>query len=421
MAGNPAARRRVLIVAYHYPPSHGSSGIQRTLKFSTYLREFGWEPMILTIAPRAHERVSESQMGEIPRDMVVKRAFGLDTARHLSVRGRYLRWMAQPDRWVSWWPAAVLAGLRMTRRYRPAVIMSTYPIASAHLIAQTLHRLTGLPWVADFRDSMTEPGYPRDNRTWRIHRRLEGEFVHACTRAIFTTQGTLEMYRSRYPDVPPTRWAVIENGFDEENFRDAETGTFEPLGAPGQMVLVHSGILYPQERDPLPLFAALRELKSEGVLDGKKLRLILRAPGTEAHYKATAAQFGIDDIVSIEPSVDYASALREMMRADGLLLMQGVICNHQIPAKLYEYARAGRPILALTDFAGDTARLLKEMGCTHIADMADQGSISAVLRAFIADWRAGELRGVDREVADRHSRKARTAELAGLLDELIAR
>ena len=409
------------MVAYHYPPSHGSSGIQRTLKFSTYLHEFGWDPMILTVTPRAYEKVSESQMAEIPDGIVVERAFGLDTARHLSIHGRYLRWMAQPDRWVTWWPAAVLAGRRMIRDHRPTVIMSTYPIASAHLIARTLHRLSGLPWVADFRDSMTEPGYPRDKRTWAIHRSLERDIVHVCTRAVFTTQGTLAMYRSRYPDVPPERWTVIENGFDEENFRDAEVRASKPLGAPGQIVLVHSGILYPEERDPQPLFAALRELKDEQTLDGKSLRLILRAPGNEAHYKEAVSQYEIDDIVTIAPSVDYSSALREMMRADGLLLMQGAICNHQIPAKLYEYARAGRPIIALTDFAGDSARLLKEMGCRHVADMVDPNSIRAVFRSFIADWRAGELRGVNRAIADNHSRKARTIELAKLLNELTTR
>ena len=354
----------VLIVAYHYPPSHGSSGIQRTLKFSTYLRDFGWEPMVLTVSPRAYEQVSESQMREIPAGLVVKRAFGLDTARHLSIGGRYVRWMAQPDRWVSWWPAAVIAGIRMIRRHRPAVIMSTYPIASAHLIARSLHRFAGLPWVADFRDAMTEPDYPRDKATWAVHRRLEGEIVHSCAKAVFTTRGTLAMYADRYPDIPAERWAVIENGFDEENFRDAENGLErQPLGSAGQLVLVHSGLLYPEERDPRPLFAALRRLKDEGAVNAERFRLILRATGKDAHYKAMVAQCGIGDIVTIEPSVAYRAALQEMMRADGLLLMQAVICNHQIPAKLYEYARAGQPILGLTDHAGNTAELLREMGC----------------------------------------------------------
>ena len=80
--------RRVLLIAYHYPPVKISSGIQRTLKFSAYLRENGWEPMVLTISPRAYEQTSDDQIAEIPEGMVVERAFGLDTSRHLAIGKR---------------------------------------------------------------------------------------------------------------------------------------------------------------------------------------------------------------------------------------------------------------------------------------------------------------------------------------------
>ena len=38
--------KRVLMIAFHYPPASVSSGIQRTLKFSAYLPELGWEPSV---------------------------------------------------------------------------------------------------------------------------------------------------------------------------------------------------------------------------------------------------------------------------------------------------------------------------------------------------------------------------------------
>lgn len=414
-------RRKVLIVAYHYPPSSGSSGIQRTLKFSAYMREFGWEPMVLTISPRAYEQVNDGQLRDIPQGMVLHRAFGLDAARHLAIRRRYLRWIALPDRWASWWPAAVWSGMRLIREHRPSVIMSTYPIATAHRIAETLRRFSGLPWVADFRDAMTEPGYPRDPMTWASHRRQEGRIVRACVRAVFTTQGTLDMYAKRYPELPESRWSIIENGFDEENFREAEAAldrTEVPLKGP--LRLLHSGILYPQERDPRPLFEALRRMKTEGKIDATVLRLILRATGSNDNYRKMVAEFGIEDIVAIEPIIPYREALTEMLSADGLLIMQALICNHQIPAKLYEYARAGRPILGLTDPAGNTADLLRDLGCQHIADIADSQAISEVVIRFIADWRDGQLRGVARAKADACSRHSRTRELAALLDQVAA-
>ena len=43
----------------------------------------------------------------------------------------------------------------------------------------------------------------------------------------------------------------------------------------------------------------------------------------------------------------------------GLLLLQASNCNDQVPAKAYEYLRCHRPVLALTDPAGDTAELLR--------------------------------------------------------------
>jgi glycosyltransferase involved in cell wall biosynthesis len=410
---------RVLLIAYHYPPVKHSSGIQRTLKFSAYLRENGWEPMVLTISPRAYEQVSDDQMAEIPARMVIKRAFGLDTSRHLSILNRYPSWLAQPDRWVSWLPAAVWQGMAMIRRHRPRVIMSTYPIATAHLIGLNLERLSGLPWIADFRDSMTEPGYPRDPATWRIHRRLEEAIIRRCTRAVFTTEGTRQMYAERYPEKPAKNWSVIENGFDEENFRSAESGIVrKPLGKPDQLYLIHSGILYPQERDPKPFFVALRALKDAGEISSDRLQIILRATGSDELYRPILSELGLTEIVKLEATVSYADALREMLRADGLLLFQASMCNHQIPAKLYEYLRAGRPIFAMTDPIGNTASSLRAANAMNIVNIADATDIATGLVRFIGQLRTGTISGVPLEIANQHSRRSRTRELATLLNQV---
>jgi glycosyltransferase involved in cell wall biosynthesis len=413
--------RSILLIAFHYPPVRGSSGIQRTLKFSTYLRDHGWEPIVLTVSPRAYEQVSDDQMGEIPSGMLVERAFGLNTAKHLSLRGRYLRWMAQPDRWVSWWPAAVWRGLRIIAKHRPAAIMSTYPIATAHLIGLTLQRLSGLPWIADCRDSMTEPGFPPDPLSWRTARRLEAAMVQRCARAVFTTEGTLQMYAERYPDVPPSRWAVIENGYDEENFRDAESG-FSPrsLGAAGQVTLVHSGILYPQERDPRPFFAALQSLKASGHVEASSLQVILRATGSDDFYRPMLESYGIADLVQLAPSISYKEALREMLCADGVLLFQASVCNHQIPAKLYEYFRSRRPIFTLTDPVGNTAAAMRLAGSEHLVNIADEHDITQGLRHFLTGLRSAKIEGVRPEIAALNSRRARSSELAKLLDGIVA-
>jgi len=149
--------KRILMIAYHFPPVRGSTGLHRTLSFSRYLLEdHGWQPTVLTVHPRAYRATEDAMLGDIASGVEVLRTFACDTARHLSIRGRYPLRMALPDEWVSWWLGAVLAGRKLIRKQRPDVIWSTFPIATAHLIGRALHRRSEIPWVADFRDSWVD-------------------------------------------------------------------------------------------------------------------------------------------------------------------------------------------------------------------------------------------------------------------------
>ena len=75
--------KRILMIAYHFPPLAGSSGIQRTLRFVQHLPSLGWQPLVLSADPRAYEKTSDDLMADVPPSTVVRRAFALDTARHL--------------------------------------------------------------------------------------------------------------------------------------------------------------------------------------------------------------------------------------------------------------------------------------------------------------------------------------------------
>src|SRR5262245_46481624 len=191
--------QKLLMIAFHYPPCEGGSGVHRALKFSQYLPDYGWQPIVLSANPRAYTQLSDKRLGDIPATVPVTRAFALDSARHLSIKGRYLKWTALPERWSSWWLGAVPAGLSLIRKHRPKILWSTYPIATAHLIGLTLHRLTGIPWIADFRDSMTEENYPTDPVVRSMFRKIESMSIQYSECAVFTTQGTLRLYAERYP------------------------------------------------------------------------------------------------------------------------------------------------------------------------------------------------------------------------------
>jgi len=407
------------MIAFHYPPASVSSGIQRTLKFSAYLPEMGWQPSVLTVHPRAHEHQSTEQLREIPDSVVVRRAFALDAARHLSIRGRYPLLLSLPDKWASWWLGGVSSDLAMIRALKPHVIWSTYPIATAQWIGLTLHRLSGIPWVADFRDSMTEEHYPANETVRAVYRRIERKAVARAAKVVFTSPGTLEMYRARYPGVPASRWEVIQNGYDEENFRSA---TSRPASrGPGRPItLVHSGVLYPSERDPTQFFDALAELKSARKITASRLQIVLRGTRYDHAFRPELARRDIADIVRLEPPIGYEAALAEMLGADGLLILQASNCNHQIPAKLYEYFRARRPVLGLTDPIGDTAGEMRLAGLPAIAPLDDRARIAAALLEFVASIESGTAGVATDEAVRVASRHNRTLQLARLLDSVVA-
>jgi glycosyltransferase involved in cell wall biosynthesis len=414
-----ATSKSVLLIAFHFPPVAGSSGWQRTLRFAQHLPKYGWRPIILTVHPSAYEATQEH--GDRPsRDgFEVHRAYALDAARHCSILGRYPRGLAIPDRWMSWQWHAVRMARRLIPRKGVRAVWSTFPIATAHLIGAQVQRLSQLPWIAEFRDPLWQGDYPPDplvNAAWL---ELEQRCFDQASAVVVTTRGARDEYIARYPRFRPDRIELIENGYDESSFQRAEAAVDATARSTARpLVLLHSGLVYRSERDPTQLFAALANLKTRGAISASTVNVIFRATGDDVGYRSDIHKFAIDDIVKIESPVDYLGALREMLSVDALLILQASNCNAQVPAKLYEYVRAGKPILALTDQAGDTARTLREIGVGAIARLDSSHDIERAMLPFLESVRQGAAPLAPQSTIARYSREAQAGQFAELLDRV---
>lgn len=414
--------KKILMIAYHFPPMAGSSGIQRTLRFVQHLPFLGWQPLVLSAHPMAYEKTGDDLLQDVPTGTVVRRAFALDTARHLQLAGRYFEWMARPDRWISWKFDAIRAGLQLIEEYKPDLIWSTYPVATAHVIASRLHRKTCVPWVADFRDPMAHDGFPADPRTWQSYLAIEADAIAHAHTSIFTTPGAARMYQERYP-VAADRMVVLQNGYDEESFLRAESTrnpvTKTPKDKAQPWVLLHSGIIYPLERDPTQLFVALGRLKHAGLLVAGDLCIRFRAAVHEDILKALAKTCDVQDMIELCSAITYQEALAEMMAVDALLVIQASNCNAQIPAKIYEYLRAGKPILGLTDPEGDTATVLHQAGIHSVARLDSADAIAKELMALMAALKDARAELPNPFIVQSASRKGRAESLVKILNQVI--
>jgi Glycosyl transferase 4-like domain len=404
--------KRVLLIAYHFPPLAGSSGIQRTLRLVQQLPAHGWHPLVLSAHPMAYERRSDDLLNEVPKDTVVRRAFALDAQRHLSLFGRYLLATATPDRWASWRLDAVRQGMELIRQFRPQAIWSTYPLATAHRIAWILSSRSGLPWIADFRDPMLQADYPNEAALRTSFQSIESATLSSATLCTFTTRSAVSEYQNRYPR-RADRIRLLENGYDESSFSRCMPQQLPVHG--DRPAWLHSGLVYPSERDPTQLFVALRRLHDACQVTPSQLVLRFRAPVHNDLILSLAQQHGVEPYIEICPPVPYVQALNEMLTANTLLVLQATSCNRQVPAKLYEYLRAGRPIVGLTDAAGDTADVLHRAGVSQTADLSSAEQIAnLILQRLHSD--EGFL-PTPSAVASA-SREHRTAQLALWLDEL---
>lgn len=410
--------RSVLIVAYHIPPFTGSSGVQRTVKFCQYLRDHDWQPVVLTVEPRAYCKVSSDDSLKLPEDVPVYRSFCLDAARHLSFKGRYPGVIALPDRWASWWPSGMLTGSKAIRDWRPSVVWSTYPIATAHLVAGTLARVYKLPWVADFRDWMTHADYPAGRLQRMSYRRLERYVLRNAAAASFTTDSCLSLYREKFPDLPASNWFTLPNGYDESDFK-----RFVPAAIAKKsdcIHLLHSGYLYPEERDPSDLFKAIALLKKGGFFEGRKLKVRFRGAGNERQIAEKASVAGVKDMVDVLPHCSHEHALVEMQQASALLLIQGRRFDRQIPAKAYEYLRCGRPVLTLASSSSESARLMSVDGFRYCADPRSPNEIAIAIERLVHDIETNQIRLASPSQIRRFDRRRQTSLLAQVFDSVAA-
>ncbi len=415
--------KRVLLIAFHYPPFKGSSGLQRTLRYSAYLHHHGWQAEVLTVKPMAYATTGDDELGDIPPHVPVHRAWALNARKHLSIFGRYPSALASPDPWMSWQFDGVRKGRKLLREKSFDAIWSTYPIVTAHRIGSVLAAESGLPWVADFRDLMACEDWPLDADERNRLQQFQRQIVDTAARCVLTTPGATRHYQAMYPDVTPEKFVYLPNGYHEPSFCAAigAAGSEHDVPASNEpFVLLHAGILYPSERDPKPFFKALSVLKANGAISASTFQVRLRATGHDDYYRPILEDFGVSDLVELAPALPYKDVLKEMMASSGLLIFQAANCNEQIPAKLYEYFRAGRPIVALTDAAGDTAATIKEEGAGVIAQIDDCEDIVKTLSTFLQSTREGSVRPMTSEQILKYSRENQAADFAQLLDAVAA-
>ncbi len=410
-------RRRVLMFAYYFPPL-GGGGVQRTAKYVKYLPSEGFDPIVVTGTTRGFFLRDVGLSRDVPPGTLIRRAraLPLQTAqwkldgllRRVGIPSRLVNEALWPDNHIGWLPAAVLGGLRAVRDHQPDVIYSTSSPTTAHVVALIVHKLTGLPWVADFRDSwlfnpldpMTKSYAPLS----RASEALERKVVEEASYVTFADE-TMEACGLAHDD---PRRVVIYNGVDPDDLLPLAPARRQ---SPNQRFLLsYVGSLY-GTHDGAQTFAAIRRLIDSGELDPRTFEL--RIVGHAEIERRTLESLP----VSFTGYVSHEQALAEMAGAS-VLLYSRPPDDRVLSGKIFEYLCSGRPVLSVAHPDGLASKLVAELGAGWCADVRDAESVTRTLREVLAQWQRGELESGPRvrdEVLRRFSRRKLAGDLARVL------
>jgi glycosyltransferase involved in cell wall biosynthesis len=399
--------RRLLVLTYHFPPS-SASGTFRTLGFARHLPRYGWETVVVAPPSLPWEPDDFGLLEQVPVETVV-----------VPVpyrRGSLAQRLAPFSVWL---PKALAASRRAIRDYHPEAVLTSGPPHQIHLLGLVLSRRYGLRWIADFRDPWVADGRQRAGPTWRSYwaARLERTVVERADAILANAPRACAAVTAAYPE-QRHKMITLCNGYDPESFDIPLAPPSHEPRAP--IEVVHAGALY-GGRDPRPFLDAVAALARSPRDLPRPLRVLLLGPSPEDNtldLRHEIALRGLEDVVAIGGQVPYAQAVAAMMRAHVLLLIDSPGRRVGVPAKLYEYVGAGRPILALGERGGDLAWALGASGTPHrIAAPTDPTAI----RHALVDL-ARQPVTVGRSTTEDHPRLGFSREaLAGQLAEVLDR
>jgi glycosyltransferase involved in cell wall biosynthesis len=392
--------RRLLIVTYHFPPS-AASGSFRLLGFARHLPKFGWEADVVAPPMIPWEPQDAGLERQVPDATRVERV--------PYPSGSLSKPLRKVAPYAAWLPSAWPVCRRLIRERRPDALLTSGPPHGVHAAGWLLKRLEGVPWVADFRDPWRAGA--DDEGRWRLEGMVERRVMREADVIVANAPRASEAVRAAFPS-EAAKVVTITNGYDPERF----ARPVPPGPRYASIRITHLGEIY-HGRDPRPFLDAIRGLLGDAV--PLRVDFYGRSADSALNLGAEVSRRGLEGIVHDRGQVPYDEALRAMIDSDLLLVLDTPGRRVGIPAKLYEYIGAGRPILALSEPEGDLAWALARSGLPHrIAPPADPGAIRSALAGLI-DEAASNAVASPRDDRGPFTRESVARRLAGVLDRCV--
>ena len=393
------SNKKILIITYYWPPC-GGAGVQRWLKFAKYLPEYGWEPIVLTVDPdyAQYPAFDESLKKEINPSLKVHKTKALNYFRFghgkksekvtasfdiggNGIKSRVARFLRGnffiPDPRKGWNRYAVNMAAKIIAKEDIKYVVTTSPPHSTQLIGLKLKFLfPEIKWISDLRDPWTDIYYYRKfygTLPARLYdRKLERKVLQKADKIITVGQSLAELFASKLDDLDE-KISVITNGYDEEDFKGIGLSKKKDT-----KIITYVGTISTQ----YPVQTFLDSITQLYLSNNEQKYLVRFVGSINQEIKSKIENSPSKEIFEIIPYTDHAESIRYMVESDILLL---IIPDHKhnkliITGKLFEYLRAGKPIIYIGPPNGDAAEIINDSKAGYIYEISDYQSIIDVCK-----------------------------------------
>lgn len=436
--------KNLLIIAYYFPPS-GGPGVQRVLKHTKYLREFGWNPIVLTVSNGQFPARDESLLEQIPEGTEIIRtrilepydiyrkltgkkpgtAIDVNTIKKegqtISSKEKLAEFIRAtffiPDARVAWLHTAKKAIDELMHTKQIDAVYSSSPPYTCSLIARYAHRKYNLPWVAGFRDPWTD--FISSPKRWAIPKAIDKAMEHSvfkeCDYVEAAWLGIIKDALAKYPKLDREKFIHVPNGYDSADFPQ-----IEPTEN-GKFTMCYTGSMYGR-RNPKAFFEAMQLLIDRSVLSPADFHIKLVGRfGDEIHEMIKATNF--TESIEVIPYLPHNESLKQLMTSDALLLIVDESKESQeiVPGKVYEYIGMRKPIIAIAPKPSAIADLMEETQSGRVAHQSEISKIANIVSDYFHFWQSkrSEFYSPNEDAVNKYERKNSAKQLSEILNSLV--
>ncbi|MCA8989159.1 MAG: hypothetical protein KDA78_16045 [Planctomycetaceae bacterium] len=457
-SGSTHETKRALFIAYQFPPV-GGIGVHRVVKFTKFLREFGWETSVLTVSNPSVPLSDHSLEKDIPDSTRVIRAktwepgyawkqrLGGNTpsgssplqqswkSKLLSCGKQLIKaplklaanQFLQPDLQILWKHNALKVGSRLLASQPHDVVIATAPPFSSFLVGAELARHFQLPLVLDYRDEWGISNQYWENKqqnrsVQQRQRTMQAQLLRAADLAIATTpsscQSVANAAREAGADV---RCEYIYNGYDPADFPVTKHARVDYGYGTKRFRMVYAGTLWNLNTIE-PLVTALEHLFRDSTSLMESFELVIAG-------RRTPEQEAILDRLGRIPCplkrlgfLGHDEAVQLMQDADCLTLLNSPLPGAEriVNGKIFEYLATGNPFLLISP-PGDMWQMMSECPLAIPCNPVEPEQISEKLALLLEQHRMGMRPDISNWDASRYERRHGAELLARHLDELTGR